>query len=215
MRAASPLLAMPGGKPRKPRVSAGHPDESGCGAHECARHGAPSPTHAGIRSRFLRERPPAPGLSFAFAGRRPRTNRVEDTLAGNRSLRIGEGIGVPSWCTYSCVPGPEGNPPLLATRGGKPRKPRVFARHPDEPVCGAHQCALDGLPSHPRAGSLPGFLRERSARLEEEPASAKPGPAGGMLGSLACESAIRFLQVVEVFYGNARILTQVIKLAIT
>jgi hypothetical protein len=38
MRAASPLVAMPGGEPRKPRVSARHPEESGRGAHECARH---------------------------------------------------------------------------------------------------------------------------------------------------------------------------------
>jgi hypothetical protein len=38
MRAASRLFAMPGGEPLKLRVIAKHPDESGCGAHECARH---------------------------------------------------------------------------------------------------------------------------------------------------------------------------------
>jgi len=36
-----PLVAMRGGEPRNLRVSAGHPDESGCGAHECARHELP------------------------------------------------------------------------------------------------------------------------------------------------------------------------------
>ncbi len=84
MRAASPLVAMPGGKPRKPRVFAEHPDESGWGAHECARHGLPSHPRAGSLSRFLRERsarldedspPGGLGFSYAFAGRRPRTNR--------------------------------------------------------------------------------------------------------------------------------------------
>ncbi len=39
MRAASPLVAMPGGHPQVHGLSAGHPDESGWGAHECARHG--------------------------------------------------------------------------------------------------------------------------------------------------------------------------------
>jgi hypothetical protein len=38
MRAASRLVGTLGGKPQKPPVSAGHPDESGRGAHECARH---------------------------------------------------------------------------------------------------------------------------------------------------------------------------------
>jgi L-iditol 2-dehydrogenase len=58
MRAASPLVAMPGGEPLNWRVSAKHPDESGCGAHECARHdGTP------ILSRILREQAPASVVS--------------------------------------------------------------------------------------------------------------------------------------------------------
>jgi hypothetical protein len=34
----SPLVAMPGECPMFQRSSAEHPDESACGAHECARH---------------------------------------------------------------------------------------------------------------------------------------------------------------------------------
>jgi len=154
MRAASPLVAMPGGKPRKPRVSAGHPDESGSGAHECALDGLPSHPHAGIRSRFLRERPPAPEFSSAFAGRRPRTNRVENTLAGN-PLRENPGKNRGAVVAYALM---RAASPLLAMPGGKPRKQRVFAEHPDESGCGAHECALDGLPSHPHAGIRSRFL---------------------------------------------------------
>jgi len=53
MRAASRLFGTPGGEPQNLRVSAGHPEESGCGAHECARHGLPR----GILYRLLNERP--------------------------------------------------------------------------------------------------------------------------------------------------------------
>ena len=42
MRAASPLVAVPVGEPLNLRVFTEHPDESGCGAHECARHELPS-----------------------------------------------------------------------------------------------------------------------------------------------------------------------------
>ena len=42
MRAASRLFGTPGGEPLNLRVFAEHPDESGCGAHECARHKLPS-----------------------------------------------------------------------------------------------------------------------------------------------------------------------------
>jgi len=40
-------MAMPGGKPLKPRVFAGRPDESGRGTHECVRHELPSRPCAG------------------------------------------------------------------------------------------------------------------------------------------------------------------------
>jgi hypothetical protein len=42
MRAAARLVGTLGGDPPNLRVSAGHPDESGCGAHECARHELPA-----------------------------------------------------------------------------------------------------------------------------------------------------------------------------
>jgi hypothetical protein len=42
-----PLVAMPGGEPLTLRVFAERPDESGCGAHECARHELPSRPRAG------------------------------------------------------------------------------------------------------------------------------------------------------------------------
>jgi hypothetical protein len=84
MRAASPLLAMPGGKPRKPRVSAEHPDESGCGAHECALDELPSHPHAESLSRLGKDPSPAsPRIFICFRG-----HRVENTLAGNRSLTV-------------------------------------------------------------------------------------------------------------------------------
>ena len=38
MHAASRLDGTRGAEPLNLRVLAGHPDESGCGAHECARH---------------------------------------------------------------------------------------------------------------------------------------------------------------------------------
>jgi hypothetical protein len=149
MRAASPLLAMPGGKPRKPRVFAKHPDESGCGAHECALDELPSHPHAGIRSRFLRERQPAPGIFIGFRG-----PKAQDQQGRKYTRRKNRGAVV----AYALM---RAASPLLAMPGGKPRKPRVFAKHPDESGCGAHECARHELPSHPRAGSLSRFLRER------------------------------------------------------
>ncbi len=47
MRAASRLFGTPGEKPLKLPVFAEHPDESGCGAHECARHDLPSQSTRG------------------------------------------------------------------------------------------------------------------------------------------------------------------------
>jgi hypothetical protein len=162
MRAASPLLATPGGKPRKPRVSAGHPDESGCGAHECARHELPSHPHAGIRSRFLRERPPAPGIFIGFRG--PKAQDQQGRKYTRRQpLPVNPRQNRGAVVAYALM---RAASPLLATPGGKPRKPRVSAGHPDESGCGAHECALDELPSHPHAESL--------SRLGKDPSPASP-----------------------------------------
>jgi hypothetical protein len=73
MRAVSPLVAMPGGEPLNLRVFAEHPDESGCGAHECARHELPSR--------------PCAGDSFTASSTRgsDRSHDRKGVVAGNRT----------------------------------------------------------------------------------------------------------------------------------
>ncbi len=96
MRAASPLLAMPGGVPLKLRVSAGHPDESGCGAHECARHELPSPAAAFYCQWCRKANATAPAASSTVTTSSTRRRPPSSQL---RAVSIGSPRSV---CTKRC-----------------------------------------------------------------------------------------------------------------